>query len=251
MNNFVRNLNDILILMSNIATLVMLIPVIVAIINRQYLNKQLVILFWFCILRLLTSLSIQLVVELMIRYRSFFVPILKKFEITNMSFMAIITHLANFALLGWYFSLIIENKNIKRIIKMISIFLFMFAIINYLFIEGYKQPNVFNSTTSNVFCFILPLIHLWFVFREDSKVPIVKNPYFWISLGLVIPNLTGLITSMIGKKLAETDLALFLQVDIGYAVLQIMGYLLIAVGFYYARYTKYLPQKTTTSLPPQ
>ena len=53
------------------------------------------------------------------------------------------------------------------------------------------------------------------------------------------------------KKLSATDLSLFLKVDIASLILQVVGYSLIALGFYYARYTKYLPQKTTIPLPPQ
>ena len=147
----------------------MLIPIIVAVFNRKYLNKQLMIILLFSILRLFTSLLLQLIVELIIRYRSYFVPILKKFEITNMSFMAIIAHLGNFALLGWYFSLIIENKKIKQIIRITSVFLFLAAIINYFFFEGYKQPSVFNNTSSNIFCFILPLVHYGFSFMKIQR----------------------------------------------------------------------------------
>lgn len=246
MNSLIKVLNDFLIILSKVATVTMLIPIIVASSNSKYLNIQLKVFYWFCIFRLFTSLFTQLVVELIYKYQSFFTPIIKRLGLQDMSFISILAHLGNFVLLGWYFSLIIENKKIKRIIKVLTFFLFFAAIINYLFIEGYKQKNVFNSTFSNLFCFVLPLTHLWFLFQEDTKVPIAKNPYFWISIGLVIPNLTGLITSIIGKKLTQTNIALSLQVDIGYAVLQILGYLLIAVGFYYARYAKYLPQKTTT-----
>ena len=251
MNSFIQALNRLIVFLGKVATVAMILPIIVAIANFRYLNRPLKIIFWFSIFRLFVSLITQFIIWVVSTYQNYFVPILNRWDIHNMSFISILAHLNNFGLLGWYFSLIIEDKKIKYIIRLISVFLFITAIINYIFIEGYKSPNVFNSTSSNIFCFLLPLIHLWFLYGEDSKVPIAKNPYFWISLGLIIPNLTGLITSIIGKKLKQTDPALFFQVDIGYAVLQIFGYLLIAIGFYYARYTKYLPQKTTTLLPPQ
>lgn len=244
MNSTENTLNEISILMGKIATICMLIPIIFALYNNKYLNTIIKIMLWFCIIRFIVSLLNIIIIWATRTYRDFFIPILNSLDIHNMNFISILAHLNYFGLLGWYFSLVIQNKKIKKIIQLVSIFLFFASIINFLFIEGYKNHNVFNSTSANIFCFLLPLIHLWFIFNEDSIVPIVKNPYFWISLGLIIPNLTGLITSIIGKKLAQTNLALYLQVDIGYAVLQILGYLLIAVGFYYARYTKYLPQNT-------
>ena len=85
----------------------------------------------------------------------------------------------------------------------------------------------------------------------ESKVPLVKNTYFWISLGLIIPNLIGLFLHFTGKKIETTDKVLFVKLNMVHDLFQIVGFILIAVGFYYARYTKYLPQKTTTLLPPQ
>ena len=53
------------------------------------------------------------------------------------------------------------------------------------------------------------------------------------------------------RKAGATDMALYYKIDIVNSFVQIIGYFLITVGFYYARYTKYLPQKTITPLPPQ
>ncbi len=244
-------LNLISIYLGRIATMAMIIPIFMAIVKFSYCNKPLKILFAFSSARFISSVFIQILIWATVTYRNFFLPIFYQFDIQDFNFTSILAHVINFSLLGWYFSLMIENKKFSLLIKQISILLFLSVIINYLFVEGYKVYNVFNSISSNIFCFILPLIHLWFIYKQDSKVPINKNPYFWISLGLLIPNLLGLITSIIGKKLRETDITLYLQVDIVYGVLQILGYLLIALGFYYARYTKYLSQKTTVSLPPQ
>jgi hypothetical protein len=49
---------------------------------------------------------------------------------------------------------------------------------------------------------------------------------------------------MVGGKLAQTDLVLYHQFEIISSLFQIVGYILIAMGFYNAYYIKYLPQNT-------
>ena len=232
-------------LLGQIAALVMILPILFAIVNLRYLNKALKLMFWFSLIRLIVSISVQIIIWCVNKYKDFFIPILKFLDINSLDCMSIFAHLNYFGILGWYFYLVMENRNIKSLVKGISISLFIAALVNYLFIEGYKVQSVFNSTVANIFCFVLPMIHLWYLYNQDSKVPISKNPYNWVSLGLVIPNLLGLITSLFGKKLEETDLTLYLQIEIAYSILQIIGYILITIGFYYARYTKYMPKPTT------
>ena len=240
-----NDLNEINILMGKIATIAMIIPIILSILNYNYLNKALKIIFWFCLARIIVSLINVLIIWATGNYKSFFMPILNKLNIHDMNFIAILSVLSNFGLLGWYFYKVIENRKIASLVKVTSLFLFITAIINYLFIEGYSHQSVYNSTTSSIFCFLLPVVDLWFVYKQDNKVPIVKNPYLWVNLGLFVPNLLIFIFAIVGKKLSQTDLSSYRILDIASSGVQIIGYLFIATAFYYARYTKYLPQQTT------
>ena len=230
----------------------MFITLIVALNTKKYWSKPIRIIYYYCVINLLSALLLRLIYWLVGNFKDFFIPILKRFEITDMSFMAILAHLNNFILLGWYFILVFNSNRVSILVRFLYLFFTITSIINYLFIEGFNVHSIYNSIASAVFCFAFSSLHLWYIFNDtDSKVPLLKNPYYWISLGLLVPNIMNTFMYLVGKKLEETDSSMFLLSNIFSDILQILGYIFVAIGFYYARYTKYLPQKTTTSLPPQ
>lgn len=248
MNNPILNL--VLRIVSKVAIITLLIPIVIALLNKKYWNSALKVIFYYIFFHFIIALLLQLIYYMIGAYKDFFVPILNRLHLTNMSFMTILAHLNIFILLGIYFTLVFKNKKVILLVKWVSYFFVISSIINYLFIEGYNVQSVYNSITSATFCFVFSSLHLWYIFSDtDSKIQLLKNPYYWISLGLLIPNIVNTFMYTIGKKLEESDRYMFLLSNIFSDTVQIIGYILIAIGFYYARYTKYLPQKTTTSLP--
>lgn len=154
--------------------------------------------------------------------------------------------------MGYYFKLVFEPSQLSQIVKWITIFLFVTVTINYLFIEGYKVYGVYNPLMNAFYSLIIPLIFMYILYNQlDSKVPITKNPYFWINLRFIIPNLIGLFLFFAGDKIYKTDFILFVKISIAKNGFFIIGHVFACIAFYYARYTKYLHQKTTTPLPPQ
>lgn len=236
--------NNLLAFSGKIGTVFMLAPLILAFINRKSLNSILKKFQIFCLFAFLIALLFQGTILLVDNFHNTFVPLLNKWEIHDMNFMSILAYLNHFGLLGWYFSIVIPNIRVAKIVKWVSIFLFCAAIINYLFIEGFRVYGIFNPTASAIFCFTLPLIHLWYLFNEDNKVPLTKNSYFWFSMGLLIPNMIGFFLHFAGEKIYGTDFILFCKISIGKCIFSIIGQILLAIGFYYSRYTKYLPKNT-------
>jgi hypothetical protein len=229
---------------SKFPPIVMIIPIIVAIVNYKDLNKILKIFFWYCVITFSLDISEHGLMWAVAHYKSFFVPILNKWEIKNTIFFQILYYLKNFAFLGYFFYELLHSHKSAKWIKRVSIFLFISSIINYLFIEGYKDWGIFNPTMDAFFCFLLPLYYMWHLFNMNTKVPISKNPYFWIGLGLISTALIGFFLFLTQDKLEKTDLTLFYKLAIFKNCIMIIEQFLEAVGFYYARYTKYLPQNT-------
>jgi hypothetical protein len=125
----------------------------------------------------------------------------------------------------------------------VSLLLVVASLIDYFFITGFREYSFFQATTSAIFCFSLPLIHLWYVFKTDSDLSILKNTYFWFDVGLLIPNVIGLFLHFTGSKLYVTDVVLYFKLSIVKYYFVMLSQVLICIGFYYARYTKYLPEK--------
>jgi hypothetical protein len=243
MDSSIKFYNEILKIISIIAILVMFIPIVIAILNKKYLNKQLRFAYYFILCQCTIAILLQVIYRIFGIFRLFFIPILNKYRIIDMSFMSIFSHVSVFILVGMYFAYLFEHKKLVYFIKMLIIFFTVSSIVNYLFIEGYNVQSVYNSITAAIFCIFLSLLHLWFIFNDiGSKVNLVKNPYYWIDLGLLLPNIIALLMYCIGKKLEETDNSIFLLSNIFSDVIQMIGYFLIAVGFYYARFSKYMPK---------
>lgn len=229
--------------LGKVTTVFMLFPILSALKNRKHLNKVLVLFLMYCITKLCVSLLHQWVIWATGYFRDIAVPILNKYQITDTNFMGILAYLTNFGFLGWYFYKVIPHKKTAQGIRWLSTGLFVFAIIDYLFIEGFRAFGIFNPSASAIFCFVLPLIHLWFLYRENSRVPLIKNPYFWIAIGLLLPNLVGCFLHFTGNALNTEDFPLFAKISIGKMILDIIGQILLAIGFYHARFAQFIPLK--------
>jgi hypothetical protein len=176
-------------------------------------------------------------------FESYFVPILLKYNLHDTNFISIVEILSTFFLLGWYYSNVFKSILIQKIIKVISALLFVLAIIENFFLHDFREYNSFNATTYAIFCMVLPLVHLWFVFNTITELSLRKNTYFWIDIGLLVPNVIGLFLHFTGNKLYETDMILYFKLSIAKYYFVMLAQVIYAIGFYYARYTKYLPEK--------
>ncbi len=240
--------NDLLVFYGRIALSTLILPILIGLWQGRVLNKPL----RFFLLYLIAGLTIALLEQLFLWSTSAYYPAWKPYldywKIGDTNFIQILYYLKNFALLGWFYTLLLPNQ-VGIWVKRVSVLLFVVALINYLFIEGYHVYGVFNPTADAVFCFVLPMIYLGYLYRQDSIVPLSKNPYFWISLGLVVPNLISLVFHFVGNQLIETDFILFAKLTFGKNGIAIIGNILLAIGFYYARYTQFLTNNEAKSTP--
>lgn len=231
------------ILYAKIVTATMLIPIVVALMNFRKLNRPLKLFLLYLAVDFLIALFMQTFIWATGTYKDYFKPLLDKWGIHDTNFISIINFLTTFILLGWYFSSVFKSIRIQKTIKIISALLFTIAIIENFFGHDFRNYDSFNATTYAIFCMALPLFHLWFVYNTMTEVTIRKNPYFWIDIGLLIPNMMGLFLHLAGNKLYETDMILYFKLSIAKYYFVMLSQILLAISFYYARYTKYLPEK--------
>lgn len=242
MNEPEKIYNDLLLFYGRITFLTILIPVFVAVWKYKFLNKILKLFLFYLILTFVFGLIEQLFVWVASNTK-LLNNLIKAFNIGDTNFYQVVYYLKNFLVLGWIYALLLENYASTIWLKRVTAFLIVSVVFNYFFGEGYNVYGVYNPTVDSIFCLLLPLFFLWFVYTDiRSKVHINKNSYFWISLGLAIPNLVSLILFLVGKKLYATNFVLFCQISLGRDVISVIGFILVSVGFYYARFTKYLPQ---------
>lgn len=140
-------------------------------------------------------------------------------------------------------SLVISNKNAKRIIRITAILYVLIAITNILFIQRMKT---FHTVTYSLGCLLIVISCIYYfleLFRSPKSVKLINSPAFWICSGLLFfyccgfP-LYGLINywSGISKLLVKNFGEIF-------TILNIFLYTLFTVAFLCIETRKY------TSLP--
>lgn len=232
--------NDLLLLFGKVTTIAMLIPVVVALSRKALHNRPLRVIFWYCLLSFLINAFEHTLIWAVNTYTSFFRPALDYWEIEYFFFLTILYYLKDFLLLGLFYSLIFPIQPFNRFILWSGRILALAATINYLFIDGYNVFGVFNPLTDAVFIVALPLLYLWFSQQQSLRIPLKKSPYFWISLGLLLPNLLSLFLYFTGDYIHRTAFILYAKFSTIKNAFEIAGQILIAIGFLHARYARFI-----------
>ncbi len=217
-----------------------LLTLIFGLVYWRKFNKTLQIFWFFLLSALILYLVEQVFVWSVRRYTDFWMPFLNAYHIADTNFLRYPYHIINFTLLGWFLYRILLPRPVARWVKRLSILLVVLVTINYFFVQGHNMAGGVNSTLSSFYCFVLPLISMWYLYNRDGKVPLVHNPYFWINLGLIIPSLLGLFLYFVGDVLYKENFPLYIQLTILKNGIEMVAQVLTAIGFYYARNTKYL-----------
>lgn len=233
--------NDLLIQFGLFTTATTLITFVVAVFKVKYFNKPLWVFFFYVLATIFSYTLEQVFIWSVNAHTDFWLPYLKRFDISDTHFLEVISTLKNFLLVGWAYSILLEGK-FGKLVKYISLLLALFAIIDYLYISGYKSTSVFISTLVGFFMVLIPMIYLWFLYHQDNKISIYKIPYFWFSVALITSHLLGLLFYFMSDKIYKTDFILFVKISIIRNCITILRHCVFAYGFWLARYVRFLPK---------
>lgn len=232
---------DLLIAFAKIILIAMLVPIFIAIVYRKEWNKPLFVAFLFCLLTFMVNFLEQIFLWLAGNYTEMVIPFLDFFNIKNTFFFTVFYYGKDYLILGWFYSLIITTKNnLNKTTLWVSYTLTFIMLINYLFFNGYDDPGVLNPTLNAVYVVVLPLLYLWFSQKESLRISLYKSPYFWISLGVFIPNLLGLFIYIIQPFAQSTDYILFIRLKVIKNIFDLLGFGLISYGFTKSRYARFI-----------
>ena len=217
------------------------VPLFFGLLEYNKFDKKLRIFFLFLIVELVNIILIRLFSWSTLNYLDFWKPFLDKYQIDSTNFFIFFSYISRFGILGYYF--IISTKLVSKypILKLAPLILLVITFIDFFFITGYNSNSVLGQSTMDFYVIFFTLIQFWDIYRENSKVLLNRNPYFWINIGLLFPSVFSIWLSIFGTNLYEQDFILFCQVSIFSIVFYCIGMLLIARGFYFARYAQYLP----------
>ncbi|PHN04143.1 hypothetical protein CRP01_23390 [Flavilitoribacter nigricans DSM 23189 = NBRC 102662] len=233
--------NDFLISFGRFTIATMAIPVFVAIFYRKYWNKPLRIVFYYCLVTLFVNLFEQGVIWVSANRFHWIKDFIAYFKIQNTFFLLILYYLKNFLLVGWFYSTLFPKNTFQRFIFPLSCILSVVALINHCFIEGYHAPGNLNPVLEGVFLILLPLSYLWYSRSYSLRIPLKKNPYLWISIGILLPELLSLFLDLTGDYIYARDFILYVKLYSASNVLDIIGNLFLSLGFFYGRYALFIP----------
>lgn len=235
-------------LSSNIVFYISLIPLGVGLWKWKALSRFLRIFYGYLLLDLLIAFVFKLFIWSARTFPETIVPVLELYQIENTNFLGILYHINVVGMLSWYFHKVIPNAIISTLIRWFSSGLVLAILINYLFIEGYREMGLFNPTMASFCGFIFPLLHLWYLFRQDYQLVLTRNPYFWIALGLVFAMLLGFFKALVGGLIFGMDYPLFTLINIPNNILIAFSYLIYSVGFLFSHNTAYLAEPPNSTI---
>jgi hypothetical protein len=233
--------NDLLLDCGIVIEIILAAVILVGYQKRRYFNVALRFMFYYLVVGFIILILLSCFSWVTKANPVFWQPILDYLKIQDTTFFALFAYINSFILLGLYYTQAVPMVTFRAYIKPLSWLLLAITSIDYFFVTGYNNYSSFSQTVLAFYILLLPMAHLWYLYRAGNKVPLNRNPYFWIAMGLVLPSILTIWLELYGAKLLAVNFILFCQVSIGNVLFYCIGQLLIAVGFYYARYVQYLP----------
>lgn len=189
-------------------------------------------------------LANYILVSQFIYFKPYILPIIKKIGIKDFNFTAPISYLIKFIFLGLFFRDLMAEKFWKTFFQWAVWVLVVFELVQVFVFKSYQGYDSLSSTVKNVFIIGGVGLFLYKFYHSDTgKISLVKNPYFWISLGLILPAFAEFFLEFIFTKLYQTDLEGFYKYYLVRNASQIIGFLLLIMGIWQAKYLRFLPKE--------
>jgi hypothetical protein len=217
--------------------------------NKDKLLKSISNFFWFCYCLALFSFLELFVIEVLFSGKYQFVntiyPFLQiNFGIQDATFTFPLNYLIKFIFLSLFFRDLFKNLVLKRVFQYLMYALVLFELMQVFVFKSYQGYDSLSSTVKNILILGGTGLFLYHLYRNDSHgISLQKNPYFWLTMGLLLPALAEIFMEFVFEKLYHTDLLTFYK---GYLVRnasQIVGFTLLIVGVWQAKYLPFLPKE--------
>jgi hypothetical protein len=219
-----------------------------------YLNKEKLFdyipnFFWYCYLLGCFCLLERCIVDVLLNgnyqfYKTIF-PFLKdNFGIKDFNFTAPPNYLIKFIFLSLFFRDLFQDPLKKHFFKYLMYALVVFELVMVFVFKSYQGYDSLSSTVKNVFILGSTGLFMYKLYRADSHgIILYKNPYFWLTLGFMLPALAEIFLEFIFTKLYQTDLLSFYKYYLIRNASQIVGFTLLIVGVWQAKYLRFLPKE--------
>lgn len=217
--------------------------------NRESLVKYIPYFFWFIYFLGLYSLLEWFLHDVLLSAKYQFYktigPFLENnFGIVGLEFTSPLSYLIKFILLSLLFKDAFEAKRYKIFFQYALWVLLLFELVQVFIFKSYQGYDSLSSTVKNFYILGGSGFLLFHIYKNKTiGLPLTKNSYFWICLGLILPVLTEILVEFIFSKLYRTDLSKFFEVYLYRNACEIVGFTLLIIGIWQAKYLRFLPRE--------
>lgn len=215
--------------------------------HREVLRQQMPYFFWFCYALALASLFEFFVIDVLFSQRYYFLDIVRPYladewQIVDFNFTSVINYFIKFIFLGLFFRAALQRSRFKKMVTYLTASLVLFELIQVFVLKSYRSYDSWSSTLKNIFILICSGLLLYRIYNNPSvTMSLYRNTYFWICLGFIFPAISELFLEFIFSTLYHTDISQFYSLYLFRNSSQFVGFVLLIVGVWKARYLKFLP----------
>lgn len=194
--------------------LLMIIPLISGIVHFKKLDFPLKLLFYYVIFDIVI-ITIT--------------GILRERNMNNLLFINLFI-VVEFYLISSVFSLIIENKVVKRIIKtsyLLFASLILFTFVYYQLLNEYANHLILFES---FFFIVFTSTYLFSQIKQEKDI--LNDPYAWFSIAVLMYFITTFLVYASFHKLAKLDKTVFMQVWLIKNGFMYLYFIIIAIAFY-------------------
>jgi hypothetical protein len=217
--------------------------------HRETLQKSIPNFFRFTYFLGLYSLLELFLYEVLLSAKYQFVTIAgpylqNNFGIVGFEFTSPISYLIKFIFIGLFLKDALQSEKWKVFFKYLIWALVIFELVQVFIFKSYQGYNSLSSTVKNFYILFGTSLLLYKIYSYPNvSLPLNKNPYFWICLGLILPALAELFLEFVFSKLYRTDLSHFFRLYLVRNASQIIGFTLLIIGVWQAKYLRFLPKE--------
>lgn len=89
-----------------------------------------------------------------------------------------------FGFFSYFFSQVIPNEKIKRVLAKTIFVLPLACLINFFFVQGTRSFNTYTFMGSSVAMIVLAVIYFYQSFNRETGISRLREPSFWINTGI-------------------------------------------------------------------
>lgn len=131
-------------------------------------------------------------------------------DLNQYGFIQTLSYLNDFILLGAVYCAFFRQMHPGNWVCKLSYFGILLSGLHFFILDKWNEFNTIVHYCDLVFCILLSIISLSFVFRSHIRFPLCQDPAFLIQLGILLPSLLALGIALLPMQM-HTSLAMILS----------------------------------------